>query len=89
METRTIRKEDIQTQTFKGEQVLENTEAIMNDLTTACRLGNEYHTKVVIDFICDNGPMQVETTVWAVGEKYICLKAGAFIPINKITKVAF
>jgi hypothetical protein len=89
METRTIKKEDISVQSFKNDTIFEPTAELINSLKNACRLGNGYHTKVVIDFVCDNGPMVVETTIWAVGEKYICLKGGTFIPINKIKSVSF
>ncbi len=54
----------------------------------ALRLGNLYkcHVKIWAKDI-NNKRISVETTVWAVTEKYVVLKRGLTIPINRIFKV--
>jgi hypothetical protein len=42
---------------------------------------------VVIIFGDDEGYKRVETTIWAVGAKYICLKGGMWLPVSRIVDV--
>jgi hypothetical protein len=44
---------------------------------------------VSIYFHDDEGPKRVETTIWATGSKYICLKGGVWIPIDHIVEVKY
>jgi len=52
-------------------------------------LGNTHRGKVSIVFCDDEGLKKVTTTVWAVGEKFITLKGGVWIPISKIIDIIF
>jgi hypothetical protein len=53
-------------------------------LQKAQTLGNLHHNKIKIQFMDDKGLKEVNTTVWAVGDDYVVLKKGIFIPINRI-----
>jgi hypothetical protein len=50
-------------------------------------LGNAHHSKVTIIFQDDSGLKRVDTTLWANGAKFICLKGGIWIPISKILEI--
>lgn len=88
-----VEKEMIPFFHFNQYDVLENTEARkkrMWDLNRASMLGNGYRGKVEITFKTAEGELKrVDTTVWAVDDKYMTLKAGCFIPINSIVGVEF
>lgn len=58
-------------------------------LQNAARLGNEFKSKVILVFQTEEGPKQVETTVWAVTENYIQLKSGMYLPIQSILDVRY
>jgi len=58
-------------------------------LDNATALGNNYHSKVKIYFYDDEGPKKVETTIWATGNKFICLKGGVWIPISRIVDIEY
>ena len=62
---------------------------IMKMIEKATLLGNAHHGKVSIIFQDDTGLKRVDTTVWANGAKYICLKGGVWIPIDHIVEVKF
>jgi hypothetical protein len=82
-----ISKEEIPTLTFSNREEIEQDEDIMKQLELATRLGNGYHSKVSIYFVSDQGPKKVETTIWATGSRYICLKGGAWLPISSIERI--
>jgi hypothetical protein len=42
---------------------------------------------VVIIFGDDEGYKRLETTIWAVGAKYICLKGVMWLPVSRIADV--
>jgi len=86
---KTIEKEEVSKMTFQKEMDVEQHEELRNQLEQATRLGNGYHSKVSIYFQDDEGPKRVETTIWATGAKYICLKGGVWIPIDHIVEVKF
>ena len=90
---RLIEKETIPFLSFKKNEVIENREAQRRrkiNLERAMALGNISKRKVNIFFELKKGERSVvETTVWAVGQEYVTLKAGALIPIHSITKVKF
>lgn len=88
-EVQTIEKEVVPTLSFHGEKVIKQHPELRQQLEQATRLGNGYHTKVSIYFHDDEGPKRVETTIWATGSKYICLKGGVWIPISRIQEVKF
>ena len=86
---KTIEKEEVSKMTFHKEMDVEQHEELRQQLEQATRLGNGYHSKVSIYFHDDEGPKRVETTIWATGAKYICLKGGVCIPIDHIVEVKF
>jgi len=70
------------------ERSVENeSKKIIEKLTNATILGNIYHIKARIQFVDDEGEKEVQTTVWAVGERFISLKSGTLIPINRVLDV--
>ena len=60
---------------------------IQRKISDAMLLGNAYHTKVSIIFYADEGMRKVNTTIWAVGSRYLCLKGGMWIPIGRILEI--
>jgi hypothetical protein len=89
MEPVLIEKETIKDLTFKLPLEVDQQENLHNKLEEATRLGNGYRTKVNIIFQDDEGLKRVNTTVWAKGQKFICLKGGMWIPINHIVELKF
>lgn len=58
-------------------------------LNNATALGNNYHSKVKIYFQDDDGLKRVDTTIWATGTKFICLKGGVWLPIDRIVDIEY
>ena len=87
IEATLIKKEVIPTLKFKNlSQDLPSAE-LKRKLIEATRLGNSYKGKMRIEFEDDEGLKAVETTIWATGQKYICLKGGVWLPISRIREV--
>jgi hypothetical protein len=84
-----IEKESISTLSFKKELELDQNSDLIDRLKKASVLGNIHHSKVIIYFLDDDNPKKVETTIWAVGTKFICLKGGVWIPISNIVDIEF
>lgn len=88
-----VEKEMIPSFHFCRQDVLESTEAQkkrMWDLNRASVLGNGYRGKVEITFKTAEGELKrVDTTVWAVDDKYMSLKGGCCIPISSVVNVEF
>lgn len=82
-----IEKELISTLSFEKKTPIEQHPNLREQIENATRLGNAYHTKVSIYFNDDLGLKRVDTTIWASGEKYICLKGGVWIPISRIVEI--
>jgi len=82
-----IEKEIISSLSFITRAKVEQHPRLMQQIKNATRLGNGYHSKVSIYFEDDNGPKRVDTTIWAHGAKYICLKGGIWLPINRIVEI--
>ncbi len=86
-----INKETIPNLSFAKSDVLLNPEEQkkrMADLYRSQTLGNLLQTKVKITFeAADLQIYQVETTVWAVGDSFISLKGGMYLPIRSILSV--
>jgi hypothetical protein len=89
MEPEVIEKEIVKDLTFKSPATFTQEPNLMKHLEEATRLGNGYHTKVGIIFQDDDGFKRVDTTIWATGQKFICLKGGMWIPIDHIVDVKF
>lgn len=88
----TIEKEQLLNFDFYQDEVLGEEEAQRRllDLKRATVLGNGYRRKVKLVFKKSDGLLnQVETTIWAVGNSFVTLKAGNTIPIKSIVKVDF
>lgn len=86
-----VDKEQIQFLKFPKEDVLteKNEKAIrFTDLSRALYLGNLEHEKVKITFFDDTSLKRVDTTVWAVTDKYVVLKQSTIIPLARIVSVA-
>ena len=88
-----IEKEDIPSLSFKKDEVLINQEQLTKrkvNLAKAMTLGNGQKRKVKIFFMVENGDSKVvHTTIWAVGQEYVTLKAGVFIPVQAINEIEF
>jgi hypothetical protein len=82
-----IEKERIPALSFKSAIKGKQSKDINDKLNEAMRLGNNHHGKVAIIFEDDEGLKRVETTVWAAGAKFICLKGGGWMPISHILDV--
>ncbi len=82
-----IDKEIIPTLSFSRNIDIDQSDDLMALLEKGTVLGNSYHSKVMIYFHDDEGPKKVETTIWATGTKYICLKGGMWIPISRIEDI--
>lgn len=83
----TIEKEMITSLTFHDNTPIEQHPELMSQIETAVRLGNAHHSKVSIIFQDDSGLKRVDTTLWANGAKFICLKGGIWIPISRILEI--
>ena len=84
-----IEKENIPNLSFKKDVKVEQQANLKNRLIEATKLGNIHHGKIAIIFADDQGLKRVETTIWATGAKYICLKGGVWLPISRIQEVKF
>lgn len=85
-----IEKEDVHVLKFPPEEILEDSDAIIQrriDLERAQSLGNLEHPKIKIFFEDEQSKKVVETTVWAVTDYSVVLKKGVGIPINRIIKI--
>jgi hypothetical protein len=84
-----IEKEVIPSLEFKNDIKVEQKPDLMDRLVEATKLGNLHRGKIAIIFQDDEGVKRVETTIWATGAKYICLKGGVWLPIRRIHEVKF
>jgi len=82
-----IEKERIPELSFKVPVAIEQHKDLETKLMDAMKLGNLHQGKVAIIFRDDEGLKRVETTIWATGAKYICLKGGMWLPVNRILDV--
>lgn len=93
MDTRVIKKEELNDIRFTTNEVIEDEcakKALMADLHRAQSLGNLEKNKVKITFhMEDSSKGEVETTVWGVCENYLTLKGSIHIPIRAIESVIF
>jgi hypothetical protein len=82
-----IEKEMINSLSFNNRTSVKQHPDLEEQIKNATRLGNAYHGKVSIYFEDDEGVKRVDTTIWAHGSKYICLKGGIWLPISRIMEV--
>jgi hypothetical protein len=84
-----IEKESISNLSFKNAINFSQHPNLLKKLQDATGLGNTSKLKVQIDFHADTGLKSVQTTIWATGNKFICLKGGLWIPISKIVDIRY
>lgn len=82
-----VQKETIVDCKFLNDIQLNQQENLLQQIKDATILGNSHRTKVTIIFQDDTGIKRVDTTIWASGAKFICLKGGLWIPINRIIEI--
>lgn len=82
-----IEKESIAQLVFSEQIKVVQHPELSSQLQKASVLGNSERVKVSIIFVADSGLKRVDTTIWAVGTKFICLKGGVWIPIPRIVEV--
>ena len=85
-----IEKEVINTLKFPTTEVLLHKQFIEERifaLHRATSLGNLDKHKVTITFEDSEGMKRVRTTIWAITDRKILLKAGRSIPVNRIHSV--
>jgi hypothetical protein len=82
-----IQKETIVDCKFLNDIQLNQQKNLLQLIKDATILGNSHRTKVTIIFQDDVGIKRVDTTIWASGAKFICLKGGLWIPINRIIEI--
>jgi hypothetical protein len=89
MKPELIEKELIPLLNFKTELKVNQHPDLLKQIDEATTLGNTYHSKVSIIFQDDHSLKRVDTTIWAAGTKFICLKGGVWIPIERIVEVKY
>ena len=90
MNAQKIEKEEIVNLPFQSNDVLVNEEqksTRFQNLVRGSILGNTQKEKCKIVFESNQGKQYVETTIWAVTDKYICLKGGISLMIASIIEV--
>ncbi|MEY3236691.1 MAG: hypothetical protein RI883_792 [Bacteroidota bacterium] len=87
MKPELIEKELISALSFTDKQNVKQHPELLTQIERATILGNSHRSKVSIIFQDDSGLKRVDTTIWAAGTKFICLKGGVWIPIAKILEI--
>ncbi len=87
MEPELIEKELISLLCFNEKQKINQHPELRSQIDNATILGNAHRSKVSIIFQDDSGLKRVDTTIWAAGTKFICLKGGVWIPIDSILEI--
>lgn len=87
MKPELIEKELIQNLTFSNKTKIQQHPDLLSQIERATILGNSHRSKVSIIFQDDEGLKRVDTTIWAAGTKFVCLKGGVWIPIERILEI--
>ena len=85
-----IEKETIPGLSFPSKPLNKSKEQLLllkKKLRRSMILGNVHRTKMRIIFEDEEGVKEVQTTIWAVGDKNIVLKKGVTIPIHRLVDV--
>lgn len=82
-----VEKEIIHSLSFNDRSKVNQHPNLSEQIKNATKLGNAYRSKVSIFFKDDHGVKRVDTTLWAHGTKYICLKGGVWLPIDRILEI--
>jgi len=88
--TQVIEKETIPSLHFPHEHVDKSKDQLLilkKKLRRSMILGNIHRTKMRIIFEDEEGTKEVQTTIWAVGDRNIVLKKGVIIPIHRLIDV--
>ena len=88
MKPELIEKELISALSFTEKQTVRQHPELLTQIERATILGNSHRSKVSIIFQDDSGLKRVDTTIWAAGTKFICLKGGIWIPIERILEIS-
>jgi hypothetical protein len=84
-----VEKENISSLPFNSRETVDQHPELLNQIKAATKLGNAFRGKVHIYFRDDNSLKCVNTTLWAHGSKYVCLKGGVWIPISRIVEIKY
>ena len=87
METLLVEKESIPSLSFTDKTRVQQHPNLRKQIDKATILGNTHRRKVFIVFEDDDGVKRVNTTIWASGTKFVCLKGGIWIPINRLKEI--
>ncbi|MDG1841430.1 MAG: hypothetical protein P8I93_03690 [Crocinitomicaceae bacterium] len=87
MDFKLIEKEIIPSLKFNNKLPVNQHPDLLKQIKKATILGNSHRRKVGIFFKDDKGVKKVETTIWASGKKFICLKGGVWVPIDRLLEV--
>jgi len=82
-----IEKEIIPSLSFTDASEVEQHPELSRQIQKALLLGNTHKLKVKIIFQDDEGVKKVDTTLWASGSKFVCLKGGVWIPMNRLIEI--
>ena len=82
-----IEKEKVGSLLFFDDISVEQHSELLTQIEQATILGNTHKRKVEIVFRDDKGLKKVQTTIWSAGSKFICLKGGVWIPIERIVEI--
>ncbi|MCB9195608.1 MAG: hypothetical protein H6600_05935 [Flavobacteriales bacterium] len=86
-----IQKEDIPSLKFPKEPLSRSKDEqslLRKKLRDSMVLGNIHHQKIRIVFQDDEGLKEVRTTIWAADERFIVLKKGVSIPVDRVVEIA-
>lgn len=85
-----IQKEDIPSLKFPKEPLERSKDErsiLRKKLRDSMVLGNIHHQKIRIVFQDDEGVKEVRTTIWAADERFIVLKKGVSIPVDRVIEI--
>jgi len=85
----TITKEQISSLKFTDTIQVKRHPDLNHQLYKAPRLKNTHKRKVNIIFQNDEGITIADTTLWAYGSKYVCIKGDVWIPKNRLIEIEF
>ncbi len=87
MNTLLVEKESIPSLSFNDKSKVKQHPNLRKQIDKATILGNVHRRKVNIVFEDDDGVKKVNTTIWASGSRFVCLKGGVWIPINRLKEI--
>jgi uncharacterized protein (UPF0248 family) len=85
-----IEKEQIPSLIFPKEPILRSKDELSilrKKLRDSMVLGNIHHQKIKIVFQDSEGLKEVRTTIWAADERFIVLKKGVSIPVDRVVQL--